>query len=283
METISLDELGRLAETFNTMSSNLKNRQEELSKAHQQLSSSYQELRRLDEMKSEFMALAAHELRTPLTALRAHTEIFFKGQYGLLSDRQKKALEIIGRSVNRLTRFIDDLVDLTRLERGELELEKKPLDLSNLLVEVIREVQPVIKESNLSFVYDIPNNLPLIIGDSQRLYQVFGNLLNNAIKFTPDKGKISVIAKQEGEFIKVSVSDSGIGISPEDISKLFIPFYQVKKMPLRGVKGVGLGLVVVKRIVENLGGKIEVVSKLNEGSAFTCIFPVATGFVTNKM
>lgn len=275
VETNSVDELGQLAETFNAMASSLKNRQEELSRTHQQLASSYQDLKQLDEMKSEFMALAAHELRTPLTALKAHTEIFLRGQYGSLSNHQKKALEIIERSVGRLARFIDDLMDITRLEKGELKLEKRPLDLSNLLVEIVREVQPVIGESNLDISYNIPNNLPVIIGDSQRLYQVFGNLLNNAVKFTPDKGKISVIAKQEDGFVKVSVSDSGIGISEDDLPRLFIPFYQVKKMPLRGVKGVGLGLVVAKKIVEDLGGKIEASSEINKGSTFTCIFPVA--------
>jgi len=287
IEIVSQDELGELAKAFNIMSDRLQKRDREILEANQQLASNYQklktayehlkeldQLKELNRLKSEFISIAAHELRTPLTALKAHVEIFIKGQHGSLGERQKRALEIIDRSVNRLTNFVNDLVDLTRLEKGELKLEKKPVELDKILAEVTQEALPVLKESNLNLSVNIPKNLPMIIGDSQRLYQVFGNLVNNAIKFTPDGGKISILARQRDEMIEVSVSDNGLGISPDELPKLFTPFYQIKEAPIRGFKGVGLGLVIAKKIVEDHKGKIEVSSAPGKGSTFTCMFPI---------
>ncbi|MBI4743942.1 MAG: HAMP domain-containing protein [Actinobacteria bacterium] len=278
VETTSVDELGQLAETFNTMSSNLKNRQEELSKAHQQLSSSYQELRHLDEMKSEFMTTASHELQTPLSALQAYLETFLKGRYGRLSKEQIRRLKMMEGSIGRLTKFVDQLMDIARLEKGKLKLEKKPVMLNQVLKDVVQECLPLIKESNLSLTVEIPEDFPMIIGDEGRLHQVVGNLLSNAIKFTPDGGKIFIHTRISDKTVAVSVSDTGVGIPKEDMPKLFIPFHKLgRSQLLRSSKGLGLGLIVAKGIVEQHGGRIEVVSEKNKGSTFTCVFPVEGG------
>lgn len=236
----STDEVGELAETFTSMAQSLKERDKELLKAHEQLKSNYEELeiahqklKQLDEMKSEFMAIASHELLTPLSTIRAYVETLLSGRFSPLKQEQKKTIKIIERVVTRLSRMGDDFVDYTLLEKGELKFEKRKVAVREVLAHTVEEFKPIAKEHQLNLNAEIPGSLPEITGDTYRLHQVFDNLLANAIKFTPEGGNILVRAQTDNAMLKISFSDTGIGIAKEKIPQIFIPFQQVEKSTTR--------------------------------------------------
>jgi signal transduction histidine kinase len=277
----SSDEVGELAETFKEMAQSLDERGRALGKAHEQLKSNYQELERahqklqqLDEMKSEFMAIASHELLTPLSTIRAYAETLLTERFGPLGKEQIKTINIIERVVIRLSRIVDDFVDYTLLERGKLKFEQNNLSIAKVISETVEEFKEIAEERAIKLDVKIPRDLPKIKGDPYRLHQVFDNLLANAIKFTPDEGSISITSTVEPGTLKIHFSDSGIGISKKQISQIFLPFQQVERSTKRKFKGAGLGLAISKRIIEAHGGKIEVESKKGKGSTFTCLFPI---------
>jgi len=277
----SSDEVGELAETFTSMAQSLKERSQELSEAHEKLKSNYEELgiahkrlKQLDEMKSEFMAIASHELLTPLSTIRAYVETLLSDRFGVLKREQKRTIRIIERVVNRLSRMVDDFADYTLLEKGELKFEKRRVDVGKILAQTVEEFKPIAEEHNLTFNAEIESGLPSIMGDTYRLHQVFDNILANAVKFTPEDGSISVRAVKTDGMLKISFSDTGIGIAGKKLSQIFLPFQQIEKPTTRKFKGAGLGLAICKRIVKAHGGKIMVESELGKGSTFSCLFPL---------
>jgi len=253
----SKDELGSLARDLNKMSGKLKE---------------------IDQMKSDFLASVTHELKSPLTSLIMYIDLFLTGATGNLNEKAKKFLRIMERNSNRLARFIDDLLDMARIERGKMEIRKESLGIFPIVSETVELMKPQADEKNIEITMNIPDNLPSVLIDGDRTRQVITNLLSNSIKFTPEKGKISIKIRDDKKYLEVSLSDTGIGIPPEQISKIFDKFEQVKEVRerVKGPRGTGLGLAIVKSLVEAQGGKIWVESEVDKGSTFYFTLPKQT-------
>ena len=228
----------------------------------------------IDRMKSEFISIVGHELRTPLTSIKNAVNVIFSKKAGDINENQMRFLSMADRNINRLSGLINDLLDISRIEAGKINLELKPLALGTALDMAINSLASRAGEKSISIRKEIPSDLPQAYGDPDKLEQIFINLIDNAIKFTPEGGQICVSAS-EGQrsevenFIKVSVTDTGTGIGPDEIEKIFDRFYKVEKTLIRTVNGTGLGLSIVKGLVEAQGGKVWVSSKVGKGSKFS--------------
>ena len=257
IEVKSRDELGSLARDLNKMSSQLKE---------------------IDQMKRDFLASVTHELRSPLTSLTMYIELFLKGAAGELTEKAKKFLKIMEGSNNRLSRFIDDLLDMAKIERGKMEIKRESLGILPIVSETVQLIKPQADEKDIEITMDIPDNLPLVFVDGDRTRQIITNLLSNSIKFTPEKGKVSIKVQDDKEYLQLSISDTGIGIPPDRLSKIFDKFEQVREVRerIKGPKGTGLGLTIVKSLVEAQGGKIWVESEVGKGSTFYFTLPKQT-------
>lgn len=253
----SKDELGRLAHDFNAMAEKLKE---------------------LDQLKKDFVSSVTHELRSPLHSTRMYLGLFHKGGAGELTDKQKSYLKVIEDNTTRLGRFIDDLLDMAKIERGKMEVQKQPFDLGPVLEEARVLFVPQADEKKIAFEVPAAAAWPRLLGDADRTRQVLINLLSNAFKFTPAGGKISVQGQARNGHWAVSVRDTGAGIPEDQRDKIFEKFEQVKGVREKlagGQKGTGLGLAIVKGLVEAQGGTIRVESELNKGSCFTFTIPLA--------
>lgn len=233
------------------------------------------ELEQLNQIKNEFISMVSHELRTPLTAVKGFVKVVLTGEAGAVNAQQEKFLHIADQSIDRLTVLISDLLDISRIESGQLRLDVAPLDARAVVGRVIENIMPAVKGKNLSIGSDLPARLPQVLADRERLMQVFDNLIHNAIKFTPEGGKITVAAANKGDFINFSVADTGIGIAPDDHDRIFEKFYQVESGTTRSTGGTGLGLAIVKSIVELHGGQIWVESEQGRGATFQFLIPRA--------
>lgn len=280
----SYDELGELSYNFNHMAESLKERQDELQIAYKKLErnyeairAAYKQLRELDSMKSNFIAIVSHELRTPLSLIRGYVETMAAGNLGEVTALQQEKLEIVVDSVDRLADIVDKSLDFSVIEQGKLVVDLKKLQLSEILEQVVDEFELEISERRLALVQEISSDLPLMLGDKLRLHQVFHNLVANAVEFTPESGTVGIHAwfDPEKKLNVVTVTDTGSGIPVDELEHLFSPFYQGENPIVRKHPGVGLGLAITKGVVEQHGGKIGVESVLGEGSTFTLLFPVA--------
>jgi two-component system sensor histidine kinase ResE len=230
--------------------------------------------RRLEEMRREFVANVSHELRTPLTYLQGYTEAILDG-LAADPDEEKKYLKIILDETLRLRRLVSDLLDLSRIEAGQLALEKGEVNLAELCSEVAEKVWPLAEEKEIRLELDVPAQLPPAWGNADRLQQVLINLLDNALRHTGAGGKVAVTAKVQGEELAVSVHDTGPGIPPEELPYIFERFYKVEKARTRTTAGTGIGLAIVKGLVEAHGGRVWVESTPGKGSVFTFTVPAA--------
>lgn len=230
------------------------------------------ELRRLEQMRSEFVANVSHELRTPLTSIRGFTETLLDGA---LEDPTvaRHFLQIIHDEAERLTRLINDLLSLSALESRRREPNRKLLDWHRLVGEVVSMLAPLVQGKNLEVEVKVAEDLPPVPADRDMMGQMLINLLDNAIKYTPDGGKIKVAVWGEGDNLVLQVADTGIGIPPESLPRIFERFYRADKARSRELGGTGLGLAIVKHIVEAHGGRIEVESRVNGGTSFTVYLP----------
>lgn len=248
--------------------------EEELRDSYVKLENAYAELKEEDEAKSDFISTASHELRTPLTVINSYLEMFEEGMLGDLSENQREKIAIIRTQTDHMIRLVEDMLDTLRLESRKFKIQKIPLKLDEIAKSAVDEVSRLadLKEHQMSL--KINGELPRIKGDRQRIKQVFGNLLTNAIKYTPNSGKISVELTNENGHLLVSISDNGIGIAEEEQEKIFNKFYTVSGKSLtRESERMGLGLTIARGIVEAHGGKIWVASKLNRGSTFYFTLP----------
>lgn len=230
------------------------------------------ELRRLEQMRSEFVANVSHELRTPLASIRGFTETLLDGA---LEDPTvaRHFLQIIHDEAERLTRLINDLLSLSALESRRREPNRKLLDWHRLVGEVVSMLAPLVQGKNLEVEVKVAEDLPPVPADRDMMGQMLINLLDNAIKYTPDGGKIKVAVWGEGDNLVLQVADTGIGIPPESLPRIFERFYRADKARSRELGGTGLGLAIVKHIVEAHGGRIEVESRVNGGTSFTVYLP----------
>lgn len=230
--------------------------------------------RRLEEMRREFVANVSHELRTPLTYLQGYTEAILDG---LAADptEEKKYLEIILDETLRLRRLVSDLLDLSRIEAGQLVLEKGEVDVAELCRQVAEKVRPLAEEKGVRLELAVPASLPPAWGSADRLQQVLINLLDNALRHTPGGGRVSVCGEERDGMLALSVRDTGPGIPPEDLPYIFERFYKVEKARTRTTAGTGIGLAIVKGVVEAHGGRVWAESTPGRGTTFTFTLPPA--------
>jgi signal transduction histidine kinase/ActR/RegA family two-component response regulator len=233
------------------------------------------ELRRLDELKSEFLAMVSHELRTPLTAIVGYSRLLMRQVHGPLTPKQVEHHEAIFRGAQRLTNLINDLLDVSRLEAGRIELQPRPTDVKHVVDQVIGVVSVAARGKQLTVTNAIPPELPLAHVDPSRLQQILANLLGNAVKFTPAGGSVRVQGGRQKDQVWLAVEDTGVGIASEELARVWDPFYQVESPMRRRHGGSGLGLALVRRLVELHGGLVHAESPgENRGSRFSFTLPI---------
>jgi len=228
-------------------------------------------LREIDRLKSEFIATASHELRTPLTSVQMGVYLLLEGAAGELNDKQTEVLSACREDCERLDKLMRDLLDLSRIEAGESQPELQPIKARQLIIDEAETLRPQVEAKALSFVVDIPADLPLVMADRSQIERVVANLVINAIRYTR-QGRIRVGAELRGHYVAIAVSDTGEGIPTEYLPHIFDKFVQV---PGAATGGAGLGLAICRLIVESHGGQISVQSEMGEGSTFTFTLPVA--------
>jgi len=238
-----------------------------------QLAEALEEVQNISKTKSEFISAVSHELRTPLTSIKGYASILMAGKLGDIPEAVKERLGKINTHSDNLVELINDLLDISRIESGRVEMTIKPCNIANLIENVHDLLTPQMKDKNIQWVTQIKNSIPEIPIDIRQIERVFINLVSNAIKFTPEQGTITIKTQGEDGLASFEISDTGIGISQEDIIKLFDEFYRVENEINQNVKGTGLGLPLVKKIIEAHKGQIWATSKVNEGTAFHFTLP----------
>ncbi|PSR22311.1 MAG: phosphate regulon sensor histidine kinase PhoR [Sulfobacillus acidophilus] len=223
----------------------------------------------LDRMRQDFVANVSHELQTPLTIIRGFTETLMEEDID--QESRTRFTRLIHEEANRMSRLVDDLLTLSRMEHHSLPFAVEGVDLLVLVESLVSRLAPRVQEAGLTMVCQMPAGLPLVLGDADRLQEVFLNLIQNAIQYTPAGGTITVSAQTDdsGQWVGVSVEDTGIGIPSQDVPRIFERFYRVDKARSRASGGTGLGLAIVKHIIELHRGRIEVNSEVGQGTRFT--------------
>jgi len=228
----------------------------------------------LDALKSKFVASVSHELRTPLVAIEKSVSLLLSKTTGPISETQEQFLSIASRNLKRLTNLINDLLDISKFEAGRMRLKFEASSIGEVIGEVIEGMENWAGTKSIRINKKIQAGLPEVNMDSQRIIQVLTNLIGNAIKFTPKDGEITVAANLEEDNIKVSVADTGAGISKDELAKVFDKFYQTAERASTDISGTGLGLSIAKEIVGLHGGKIWAESEKNQGAKFIFTLPL---------
>lgn len=245
------DEIGELADTFNSMAATLDKNQQ---------------------LNRQLFAGVAHELKTPLTIIQGNLEAILDG----VQEATPEKIAALHTETMLLSRLVNDLRELTLAEAGQLKLAVEPMKLKPLATKVVEMLQPMLQEKNISLSVKIPASVPPVSADSDRLTQVFYNLITNALRHTAEKGKIEIAAKPvDKDMVEVTVRDDGEGIPAADLPHVFDHFYRVDQARARATGGTGMGLAITKLLVEAHGGRVAVDSKPGEGSTFTFTLPVA--------
>jgi signal transduction histidine kinase len=250
VHTASRDEVGKLAAAFNRMADDLE---------------------QVDRLRRDLVANVSHELKTPISALRAHLENLLDG----VEQPDRETLQVMLQQSERLSRLVEQLLDLSRLESGDLPFDRQAVSLPGLVSGVVSEVE-VAAAGRVVVAQDIAADIPPLWADPERLHQVLFNLLDNAVRFTPAGGTVTVRARRNGDRCEVEVADTGPGIPPEHLPLLFERFYRVDQARARGAGGTGIGLAIARSIVEAHGGKIWARSEVGHGSVFGFDIPLAT-------
>ena len=255
----STTEVAHLAEILNRMAASLEE--------------NIQNLHRLEQVRKDFVANVSHELRTPLTAIRGYVEAIQDGGKDQ-PEQLDRFLDIIRAHAERLNLILTDLLLLSKIESGQVPLKQEPVALAGLIDRTVGLLRHLIEQKKHRVVVTIPPALPPILGDEERLGQVFSNLLDNAIKYTPENGTITISATADGQFVEAGIADTGIGIPPPDLPRIFERFYRVDKARSRELGGTGLGLAIVKHLVEGHGGTVSVASLPGQGTRFVVRLPL---------
>jgi signal transduction histidine kinase len=226
-------------------------------------------------MKTNFLSSVSHELRSPLVAMEKSINLILNKNTGPINESQEQFLSIADRNIKRLGRLINDLLDLTKLEAGKLDLKPQPSSIERIINESVEGLNTWAQTKSINIEHKIQDGLPLVNVDADRLIQVLINLIGNAIKFTPNNGNITVeaVLNKDKEELEVSVKDTGIGIDKENLAKVFDKFYQVGERSPADITGTGIGLAISREIVELHGGKIWVESEKGFGAKFIFTLP----------
>jgi signal transduction histidine kinase/DNA-binding response OmpR family regulator len=229
-------------------------------------------LRRASELKSSFLSNMSHEFRTPLNSMLALTRMLLDRMDGELSSEQDQQIRFIQKSAHELSEMVDDLLDLAKVEAGRLEVKPKSFDAADLFGALRGMLKPLLADSSLSLIFEVPEELPALFTDEQKVSQILRNFISNAIKFTP-RGEVRVTAQRIDTTVEFRVADTGIGISESDLQVIFEEFAQIESSMQRRVKGTGLGLPLSRKLAELLGGTVEVRSVVGQGSTFILKVP----------
>ena len=268
---------------------------DEIQQKNRELRTSFEQLRELDRLKSNFLAMISHELRTPLTSVIGYSEMLLEGMVGELNTEQHGYISTIKDKGEALLELIGSLLDMSKIEAGAMQLHMVPLDIPELLEVASSYVVPQANKKKLQLHLQTPDELPAVTGDRDKLRQCVVNLLGNAVKFTPEGGAIRLgvevfsgvrryspeagrFGPPEEQFLRITVQDSGIGIPTDRIDKIFNSFYQVDNTITREYGGTGLGLAIVKRFMEAHHGEVWVDSEEGQGTLFSLLLPIEGGF-----
>ena len=280
----ALEELARQNRDLVQVLGELEEKHEQLERLNTKLEESNRELnqanaqlRELSAMKEEFLALTTHDLRSPLSVISGVINFFNSGRLGDLTGEQKNMVSMMERNTQNLIELVNDLLDASKLESGTMRLDLATIELSALIDELRQQMQPLAAEKEIALEALVPEELPPLRADRAKLRRVLVNLISNALKFTPRGGRVSVSAAAEGTLVRVSVTDTGVGIPTEDMRDIFDKYAQARSRATRSEKGTGLGLYITRQLVELHGGHIEVRSEVGKGSTFSFTIPVASG------
>ncbi|MDO8240767.1 MAG: HAMP domain-containing sensor histidine kinase [Candidatus Moranbacteria bacterium] len=233
-----------------------------------------EEMAKLNKMKTEFVSVASHQLRTPLSAIRWETELLLSKFSCGLDAKQCKGIETINTLATRMTRLVNDLLDVTRIDQGRLILKKEKIDMVKIVDETISNFLPLAKVKNLHIIVNKKNKKSIVVADKEKIKLVLENLLSNSIKYTPNRGKIEIgLAVNEG-FLVFTIRDNGVGIPKEQQEQVFSKFFRSDNAVKYQTEGTGLGLYIAKNIVEQLGGRIWFQSIEEIGSVFSFSLPL---------
>jgi len=271
-------EMGAIDQQLAQHRNELRLLQNQLTRQNVELAAANAKLQQLDAMKSMFISVAAHELQSPITAISDFVELLLDPDIGdPLTNKQRAYLDVALQNAHRLVNIVKELLDITRIESGQMELITGRVNLDELLIKIMAEHKPQFKKKMQQLALNIQPNLPAVVCDKLRTAEIIDNLVSNACKYTPEGGLITVTlapAQEEG-FLQLSVADNGVGIPPEDQPHLFKKFFRAKNAGQTHATGAGLGLFIVHSLVKLQGGRIWFESALNKGSAFHVTFPVA--------
>jgi hypothetical protein len=235
-----------------------------------------EKLKETMELKSQFVSTVSHELRTPLGCIKEGIDIILEGIAGKINGKQREFLGLAKRNVDRLSALINDVLDFQRLEAGRTKLNVQTYDIKDIVTEVHQTMCSPASQKDIDFSLEFANGLGKVEVDRDKIIQVLINLVSNAIKFSPERGAVSIRAQRQDENLLLQVSDTGMGIPKQDLSKIFERFHRVQR-PGQEIQGTGLGLAIVNKIVEMHRGRIEVESQEAEGSTFSILLPLKPG------
>jgi len=280
----ALEELARQNRDLVQVLAELEEKREQMEALNRRLEESNRELneanaklREMSAMKEEFLALTTHDLRSPLTVISGVINFFSSGRLGDLTSEQKNMVEMMERNTQNLIELVNDLLDASKLESGTMRLDLASIELRGLVEELRKQMLPLAREKEIALEELIPEDLPLLKADRAKLRRVLVNLISNALKFTQRGGRVELLARPEAPgWVRVAVTDNGVGIPPEDLSDIFDKYAQARSRATRSEKGTGLGLYITRQLVELHGGRIEVQSEVGRGSTFSFTVPTAS-------
>src|SRR5581483_7110167 len=252
VDLTSPPEIAELARAFNLMCDRLKD---------------------LDNMKSDFFSMMSHELRTPLTSIKEGIGLLLEGVGGTVTDKQRRLLTILAEESQRLISLVNSLLDLSKMEAGMMTYHLQPASLSSVIDRAVTELGPLAEAKRIKIEARIREPIPLVKMDPDRILQALRNLVGNAVKFTPDGGRVTLQAAQKNGSVEVAVSDTGPGIAADDLPMIFDKYRQGSSKSAYMLRGTGLGLAIVKHIITSHGGQVWVESEAGQGSSFIFVLP----------